>query len=149
MKRIFITGICGFVGSNLASYFQSLGYKIYGIDNLLRKGTDKNYETLKKNGAVIFKKNLSKLKNFNFLNKKLNFEAILHCAALTSVLDGTNSNSEEFLYRNNVWSTLYALKICKLLKSKFIYISSSRIYSITEINKLSFNVISRVIVNLP
>ena len=33
MKRIFITGICGFVGSNLAYYFKSLGFKVYGIDN--------------------------------------------------------------------------------------------------------------------
>ena len=39
MKRIFITGICGFVGSNLANYFLNLGYRVYGIDNLSRKGT--------------------------------------------------------------------------------------------------------------
>ena len=39
MQRIFITGVCGFLGSNLASYFQSLGYQVYGIDNLSRKGS--------------------------------------------------------------------------------------------------------------
>ena len=46
MKRIFITGICGFLGSNLANYFQSQGYKVYGIDNLSRKGSEKNFNIL-------------------------------------------------------------------------------------------------------
>ena len=46
MNRIFITGICGFLGSNLANYFQSLGIKVYGIDNLTRKGSEKNFNLL-------------------------------------------------------------------------------------------------------
>ena len=46
MQRIFITGICGFVGSNLAYYFQSLGYKVYGIDDLSRKGSKKKFKLL-------------------------------------------------------------------------------------------------------
>ena len=33
MKKIFITGICGFVGSSLASFFHQKNYKVYGIDN--------------------------------------------------------------------------------------------------------------------
>ena len=47
MTKIFITGICGFVGSNLALYFHSLGYKVYGIDNLSRKGSKNNFKLLK------------------------------------------------------------------------------------------------------
>ena len=140
MKRIFITGICGFLGSNLANYYNSLGYKVYGIDNLYRKGSIKNFKFLKNNGVIVFKKDLSKLKNFNFLKKKMRFDSIIHCAALTSVLDGTNNNSTEFLYKNNLLSTLYSLRLCKHLKSRFIYISSSRVYNITKIKKLSLTV---------
>jgi Nucleoside-diphosphate-sugar epimerases len=55
MDRIFITGICGFLGSNLAFYFKSLGIKVYGIDNLSRKGSKKNFYKLKKNGIKVGK----------------------------------------------------------------------------------------------
>ena len=140
MKKIFITGVCGFLGSNLALYFHSLGYKVYGADNLLRKGSEKNLKLLKKKGIKIFKINLAKMEKFDFLKKNINFQALIHCAALTSVLDGTNSNSSELLYKNNLLSTLNSLKICNILKSKFIYISSSRVYSIAEINKLQFKI---------
>ena len=127
MQRIFITGICGFVGSNLANYFQSQGYKVYGIDNLSRKGSEKNL-------------NLLKLKNFQPFKKKINFHIFVHCAALTSVLDGINNNSAEFLYKNNILSTLHSLKLCNFLRSKFIYISSSRVYSISKINQIRLQI---------
>ena len=140
MKRIFITGICGFVGSNLANYFLNLGYRVYGIDNLSRKGTERNYKILKKKGIIIFKKDLAKLKNLKLFKKKINFQTIIHCAALTSVLDGTNSNSTDFLYNNNFLSTLASLKLCKQTKSKFIFISSSRVYAITDLKKLNYNI---------
>ena len=140
MKRIFITGICGFVGSNLAYYFKSLGFKVYGIDNLSRKGSEKNFRLFKKNGIKVFKKDLSNLTKDNLFNKKISFTALIHCAALTSVLDGTNQNSSDILYKNNILSTLQSLKICKFLKAKFIHISSSRVYNIPEINKLKFKI---------
>jgi len=34
MKKIMITGIAGFIGSNLAEYLLNRGYDVYGIDNL-------------------------------------------------------------------------------------------------------------------
>lgn len=140
MRKIFITGICGFLGSNLALYFHSLGHKVYGADNLLRKGSEKNFKLLKKKGIKIFKIDLAKIEKFSFPGKNINFQVLIHCAALTSVLDGTNSYSTELLYKNNLLSTLNSLKICNISKSKFIYISSSRIYSIFEINKLKFKI---------
>ena len=48
MKKIFITGICGFVGSSLANYFKSSGYDVYCVDNFSIKGTKKNLNLLKK-----------------------------------------------------------------------------------------------------
>ena len=48
MRKIFITGICGFVGSSLAIFFHQKNYQVSGIDNLSRKGSHKNYLKLKK-----------------------------------------------------------------------------------------------------
>ena len=140
MNQIFITGICGFVGSTLANYFHSRGSKIYGIDNLSRKGSKKNFKLLKKKGIKIFKNDLAKSANFKMFKRNKSFSAFIHCAALTSVLDGTNKNNEKFLYKNNLLSTLNSLELCKFLKSKFIYISSSRVYSITALSALKFEI---------
>ena len=102
MNRIFITGICGFVGSNLAYYFQSLGYQVYGIDNLSRKGSERNFKLLKNHGVFVIKQDLAQSKKIKLLRKNLNFKTFIHCAALTSVLDGVYKNSTEFLYKNNL-----------------------------------------------
>lgn len=36
MKKIFITGVAGMIGSNLAISFLNQGYKVIGLDNLWR-----------------------------------------------------------------------------------------------------------------
>ena len=137
MKKIFITGICGFVGSSLASFFHQKNYKVCGIDNLSRSGSFKNFLKLKKSGIQILKKDLSSNSYLNkFFIKKNSFDIIIHCAAFTSVLDGTNEITTKQLYENNILSTLGALEIAKHFKSKFIYISSSRVYSINLLNSL-------------
>ena len=47
MRKVFISGICGFLGSSLANFFLHKNYKVCGIDNLSRKGSYKNYLRLK------------------------------------------------------------------------------------------------------
>ena len=142
MRKIFITGICGFVGSCLANYFYQKNYKVSGIDNLSRKGSYKNYLKLKRKNIQIFKENLS---NNNFikkiLKKKNRFDDFIHCAAYTSVLDGVNLIDAKELYENNILSTLNSLELARHFNSNFIYISSSRVYSVNALNslKLKFN----------
>ena len=46
--KILITGGCGFVGTNLALFLYSKGFKINTLDNLSRKGSRYNLELLKK-----------------------------------------------------------------------------------------------------
>ena len=46
--KLLITGVCGFVGSALAhSFIEGFqGVEIWGIDNLVRKGSETNVEPL-------------------------------------------------------------------------------------------------------
>ena len=136
MKKIFITGICGFVGSNLAIFFKERNYQVYGVDNLSRKGSRKNYLRLKKIGINILKGNLCSNKVLKKILKKNTFTSLIHCAGFTSVLDGTNLITAKNLYENNILSTLNSLEIAKKSNSNFIYISSSRVYSLSALNNL-------------
>ena len=142
MRKIFITGICGFVGSSLANYFYQKNYKVSGVDNLSRKGSYKNYLKLKKKNVQIFRENLCS-NNFikKILKKKNRFDDFIHCAAYTSVLDGANLIDAKQLYENNILSTLNSLELARHFNSNFIYISSSRVYSVNALNslKLKFN----------
>ena len=50
---ILITGVCGFIGSNLANYFIEKGERIAGIDNLSR-GNLNNVKNIKNNKNFTF-----------------------------------------------------------------------------------------------
>jgi CDP-paratose 2-epimerase len=54
MKKILITGGCGFLGSNLASYGIEQGYEIGVFDNLSRQGSAQNLAWLKTIGDFAF-----------------------------------------------------------------------------------------------
>ena len=140
MKRIFITGICGFVGSNLASFYYKKNYHVSGIDNLSRKGSYKNFLKLKTKSIKIFKGNLCNSFFLNkFLRKKSKFHNLIHCAAYTSVLDGTNAITSKKLYENNILSTLNSLELANHFNSNFIFISSSRVYSIDALKNVNLS----------
>ena len=138
MKKIFITGICGFVGSSLANFYYKKNYRISGIDNLSRKGGYKNFLKLKKIGIKVFKGDLCNKNSLNsILKRKYKFDSLIHCAAYTSVLDGTNIINSKKLYENNILSTLNSLELANHFNSNFIYISSSRVYSIDALNNIN------------
>tara|TARA_B110000438_G_C15742546_1_gene619162 strand:+ start:200 stop:1192 length:993 start_codon:yes stop_codon:yes gene_type:complete len=138
MNKIFITGICGFVGSNLAHFFWKKKYQVFGADNLYRKGSHKNFLKLKEKGIKVFKGDLVDNKFlFKILKSKISFKSFIHCAAYTSVLDGTNKITAKELYENNILSTLNSLELSSHFKSNFIYLSSSRVYSIDALKKIN------------
>ena len=92
--RVLITGGCGFLGSNLASFFLKNNYQVFIIDALFRKGSSENLAWLEKHNS---KKNLQFFKadiaNNNYIDSifKNNgpFDYVCHVAgqvAMTSSL---------------------------------------------------------------
>ena len=134
--KILITGGCGFVGSNLAIYFKKnqIGTLIHSLDNLVRKGSLLNLGRLKKNNIKNFKVDISNSKAVEKLPK---YDFIVDCCAEAAVEESKKNLDKVF--NTNLIGTYNILKKCKNDKSKLIFLSSSRVYSIEKLSKLKKN----------
>lgn len=131
--KILITGGCGFVGSNLGFYLKKKlqKAKIYSIDNLYRKGSKINETRLKKIGIKNFKIDISNYKSF----KKLPVaDLIIDCCAEPSI--EVSKVDMDRVINTNFLGTYNILKKCILDKANIIFLSSSRVYSISKIRSL-------------
>jgi len=137
-KNILITGGAGFVGSNLAislkqKYPQT---KITCLDNLSRRGSELNLTRLKQNKIVFNYGDIRQPEDLNFLTADL----IIDCSAEPSVLAGITN--PYFLINNNLIGTINCLELARIRKSDFIFLSSSRVYSIKELNRQKFKAVA-------
>lgn len=132
--NILITGGCGFVGTNLSLYLKSKKFNVYTLDNLSRKGSKFNYTVLKKKKIKNFRINIANYKKLKGLRK---FDLIIDCCAEAAVEISRKKIDEVF--NTNLIGTFNILKKAKRDKSKIIFLSSSRVNSIKNINKIIGN----------
>ena len=135
--RVLITGGCGFVGTNLAIFLNSKGFNVNCLDNLSRKGSRYNLKLLRNN----------KIKNYNFdiynykkIQKLPKYDLIVDCCAEAAV--EISKKNIDSVINTNFLGTLNILKKAKKDKSKIIFLSTSRVYPIKDIN----NVIKKKII---
>ncbi len=129
--KILITGGCGFVGTNLALFLHSKGLKINCLDNLSRKGSIYNLKLLKERKIKNFKIDISNYKKFQKLPK---YDFIIDCCAEAAV--EVSKKDIDRVINTNFLGTLNILKKVKKDKSRIIFLSSSRVYPIKDINSL-------------
>ena len=134
--KIMIAGGCGFIGSSLANFFLSKysNSKIYILDNLMRPGSEINLERLRNDRLVFFKSDLSNKTSFNNLPI---CDIFIDAAADPSVLSGIDS-SVLTLINNNFNTTINAIEWCAKVKCKFLFLSTSRVYPIKILDKISY-----------
>ncbi|HLG95331.1 MAG TPA: NAD-dependent epimerase/dehydratase family protein [Bryobacteraceae bacterium] len=134
--RILITGICGFVGSRLANFLiDSLeGLHLFGIDNLVRPGSEMNLEFLRHLGVQVLHGDLRMASDVNALPK---VDWVIDAAANPSVLAGVDGkSSSRQLLEHNLLGTINLLEYCRSCIAGLVLLSSSRVYSIDPLAHL-------------
>ena len=98
--KILITGICGFTGSILARTLQEFdsGIELWGIDNLLRTGSEQNRAALKPSGVHLFHGDVRCRSDFDVVPE---VQWVIDAAANPSVLAGVNGGSSSRQRRFN------------------------------------------------
>ena len=132
--KILITGGCGFVGTNLALYLKKKNFNVFSLDNLSRKGSLYNLNLLKKEKIKNFKIDIYKYEKIKKLSK---FDLIIDCCAEAAV-EISRKNLDK-VFNTNLIGTFNILKKAKKNNSKIIFLSTSRVNSINEINKITNN----------
>lgn len=128
MKKIFITGGAGFIGSNAAEYFIKKKWKVYIFDNLSRKGTRVNLNRILSKISKFYFGDVKDFKKLNLILKKIKPNVILHAAgqvAVTTSIENPRKDLEDNLV--GTFNLLESLRKNKL-KSKFIYTSTNKVY---------------------
>ena len=140
MKKMFITGGAGFIGSNAAHYFYKKKWQVYIFDNLSRKGTFFNIKWLKKETNVRFIR--GDIRKFNELSKilsNINPNVIIHCAGQVAVTTSFINPREDFEINSlGNLNVLESIRINKL-NSTVIYTSTNKVYGNLDSNKVKIN----------
>jgi CDP-paratose 2-epimerase len=134
--KILISGGAGFVGSNIAFALKASNplFDIVVIDNLVRRGSEINLQHFIRLGIkfihadIRLESDLAELPNFDF---------IIDASADPSVLSGINSSATKLL-QSNLFATVNLLELAVKSKSKFIFLSTSRVYPCQLLNSLNF-----------
>jgi CDP-paratose 2-epimerase len=131
IKKILVTGGCGFIGSNLVEYLNDSNFKVESLDNLLRSGSRLNEVRLAEKNIKNHRINISNKIKINTLAK---YDLIIHCCADSSV--NTPKHKVNETINTNFDGTNNIVEKCIKDKCYLIFFSSSRVYSIDHINKL-------------
>jgi len=137
-KNILITGGAGFVGSNLAiglvKHYKKTN--IIALDNLKRLGSQLNIPRLENAGIKFVHGDVRNKEDLAMLEK---IDLIIECSAEPAVSAGIDS-SPEYVINTNLIGTINCLELARKDSADIIFLSTSRIYSMDEINKIKVKV---------
>lgn len=134
--RILITGGAGFVGSHLAIELKKKypAYEITSLDNLKRRGSELNLPRLSAHEINFVH---ADIRNTEDLQEITAFDCLIDASAEPSVLAGITSPISQVV-NNNLIGTLNCLELANKFKANFIFLSTSRVYPIKQLEDVLF-----------
>lgn len=139
--KLLITGICGFVGSNLAKTIRQAhpDWELVGIDNFCRIGSELNRPLIEKELGVEFYR--GDIRSSSDLETLPRCDYVIDAAANPTVLAGLDGKtSTRQLVEHNLGGTVNLLEYCKTHGAGFILLSTSRVYSIANLTRFDITV---------
>jgi len=134
-KKILITGGAGFIGSSFA-----ISYKhnhpdsdVICLDNLKRRGSELNLPRLKEHNISFMH---GDVRNQEDLDLREKIDVLVECSAEPSVLAGLDG-SPKYVIDSNLIGAINCLELARKQKSKFVFLSTSRVYPYDSLLKLN------------
>ncbi len=133
--KALISGGAGFVGSYLARAFKKKWPtgEVTVLDNLKRRGSEINLPIFKEAGIRFVHGDVRNRGDLTSLEG--NFDLFIDASAEPSVLAGLNG-SPDYVIETNLGGTLNALAFARERAGFFVFLSTSRVYSMDPIREL-------------
>jgi CDP-paratose 2-epimerase len=136
MATLLIAGGAGFVGSNLALQIKNKypDFNVIALDNLKRRGSELNIPCLRAAKVEFIHGDIRNKEDLVFDNPP---DFIIDAAAEPSVFAGLY-DAPDYLINTNLNGTINLLNLATKHHSKFIFLSTSRIYPIVPLTQLPY-----------
>ena len=123
-KKVFITGVNGFIGRNLCKFLINKKFIVYGIDNFLSSNQD-DLKELKNPNFYFKEKSILDHNIYDFVKDKI--DIVIHLAAQTSVFKSLKDPHLNNLININGFENIFYQSKKKGVEN-FFFTSSSSVY---------------------
>jgi CDP-paratose 2-epimerase len=130
--HILVTGGCGFIGSHVALHLREKGHKVSIMDNLVRRGAEKNIAVLERHGVSFFHGDVRNREDL--ANLPSGIELVCDTSAQPSVVTGYANPLFDIM--NNGLGAIHILEYVRSRRLPLIFWSSNRVYGADRLNAL-------------
>jgi CDP-paratose 2-epimerase len=130
--HVLVTGGCGFIGSHVALHLREKGHKVSVLDNLVRRGSERNLAVLDRHGVSFFHGDVRNPEDL--ANLPTGIEMICDTSAQPSVVTGYANPL--FDITNNGLGAIHILEYARARRLPLIFWSSNRVYGADRLNAL-------------
>ncbi|MDI6740607.1 MAG: NAD-dependent epimerase/dehydratase family protein [Candidatus Edwardsbacteria bacterium] len=136
MKRVVITGACGFIGTCLSKLLMADDVEVIGIDNLSRPGSELNAAELNDGPFQLHRLDVSHpAKVFDLFARIGQADAVFHLAAQTAVTTSYQNRQKDFW--DNAVASFNVIEAVKQYSpdAYCLYASTNKVFGHIEVNR--------------